>query len=286
MKKNPKVFICLLHHDGQKTLRRTLSDIFRLQYDNFETILINNGSCDNLAEQVKLNFPKITLIKNKANIGSSAGYNLGIKYALERGANYILLLNQGVIFEKNIIDIFVNYLEKNSKISLASPIIFKNEEREISFFGGKINWLAMKTAVQKKRIEKDNTRTHFLKEGAIIIKKKVFKKIGLLDEDFFMSWGLIDFSVRARKAGCHLSVCAETSIIYPKNFSLKRKYWEKLGRLLFFRKNAPLFFRPWINFRIFFLKNKNLFIKKKNRGYLNELDQKIYSDLSFIAKKR
>src|SRR5258706_5053190 len=107
--------------------------------DNVFVVLVDNDSSDNsVAEIKKLSFPfDFHLIINKKNIGWSGAHNVGIKYALKKGANAVLLLNNDAVITVDTIKELKKTLFSDKKIGIVSPKIYHyNFKRKIIFNAG------------------------------------------------------------------------------------------------------------------------------------------------------
>jgi len=80
----PKVFIIILNWNGLQDTLECLESVYKLDYPNFEVIVVDNGSSDESVAAISTNYPKVTLIVNKENLGFEGGNNVGIRYALEQ----------------------------------------------------------------------------------------------------------------------------------------------------------------------------------------------------------
>ncbi|MFZ2975158.1 MAG: glycosyltransferase family 2 protein [Candidatus Moraniibacteriota bacterium] len=282
----PKVFIIILNYNGQNFLKKTLASVFQVDYPNFEIVLVDNNSKDGSFEEARRVFPKIACIKNSENLGFSAGNNIGIEYALERLADYILLLNYDTTVRKNFLRPLVDLMEGDEKTGISSPVIFEGESSNIWFSGGKIDWFKMKTEHKKESIKENNFQSDYIAGCAMMIKKEVFKKIGLLDEDYFLYWEDADFSVRAKRAGYKLAVCARSQISHLEKSQEKKAnkiYWLVLSGLIFFKKNSPTYLQPWIFFYVLLRKIKNKRDIKRQKTSFNESVQKAYRDFKKVS---
>ena len=136
---NPKTFILILHYGEQEDTLECLRSLEKLNYPNFEVLVIDNDPSHRLRD---LNFShKISKLVNAENLGFSGGNNVGIKYALEHGADYILLLNNDTVIEPRFLKKLIEAGENNEKIGILGPMIYKHNTNEIHFAGGKINRL-------------------------------------------------------------------------------------------------------------------------------------------------
>ena len=90
---SPKVSVLVLNWNGCKDTVECLRSVEKIQYSNFEIVLIDNGSSDNSVETVQKEFSNVKIIRNSKNLGYAEGNNVGIKYALTNRSKYILILN-------------------------------------------------------------------------------------------------------------------------------------------------------------------------------------------------
>ncbi len=260
MPKLPKIFIIVLNYNGKNCLLTTIRSIFQLTYLNFEVILVDNNSTDGSLEKIKHYFSKLIIIKNSQNLGFSTGNNIGIKYALERGADYVWLLNNDTQVMSNSLTKLIEDTQKNTSVGISSPTILEKATKKIWFSGGKINWFTMKSLHLKENLTKNYYASDFISGCAMLIKVSVFKNVGLLDEDYFLYWEDADFSVRAKKMGYQLLVSAHSKIYHQEKSKQQfnnKIYWLVLSGLLFFQKNTPIWLKPWIFVYILVRKIKN-----------------------------
>lgn len=285
MENFPKVFIIVLNYNGKDCLKKTLNSVFQINYPNFEVVLVDNNSTDGSLEMARSVFPKMNFIKNSQNVGFSAGNNVGIGYALERRADFVLLLNYDVQVRSDFLLHLMETMESDKKNGIGSPIIFKDGTNNIWFSGGKIKWLQMKAIHETKNQEKDYYGSNYISGCAMIIRKEVFKKIGMLDENFFLYWEDADFSVRAKKAGFRLVVSVKSKIYHAEKSQEnkdKKIYWLVISGLIFFKKNTPLFLRPWNIFYLAIRKIKNKRDIKFRKNSTNESVRKAYADFKYF----
>ncbi len=282
MKPFPKIIIIVLNSNGKDVLKKCLVGLFCLDYPNFEAVVVDNNSIDGSLEDARQNFSRVTYIKNEQNLGFSAGNNSGIKYSLEKMANFVLLLSVDIEVDRNLLTKLVKVAEENPEAGIFSPIIFFDHSDKILFSGGKINWWKMES------VSVASAKTDFISGDAMFVRAEVFKKIGLLDEDFFLSWSDKDFSVRAKKAGFSLAIATDSIARYFKNSEEESRshkiYWQTLSKLMFFQKNAPQYLKPWIALNIFLRKTKNQLDVRKNKTEINLAVQKAYEDFGRIGK--
>lgn len=257
----PKVFIVILNYNGKAVLKNTLESVYKLNYPNYEVVVVDNNSVDGSFEEARISFGKFNFIKNNQNVGFAAGNNVAIKWALEKMADYILLLNNDALIEKDALTNLIKAAQKNDKIGILSPVIYKGNSSQIWFSGGKIDWLRMRT----EHLD-DIKETQYITGCAMLIKKDVFKKIGLLDETFFLYYEDADFSFRAAKNGFKLKIVSEAKVFHfeKSSESLNKIYYLVRSGIIFFRKNSNFLFRIYIEFYLAMRKVKNKYDIKNN----------------------
>ena len=299
MKLFPKINIIVLNCNGKDVLKKCMAGLFRLDYPNFEVVVVDNNSIDGSLEDARQNFSRAIYIKNEQNLGFSAGNNIGIKYSLEKMANFVLLLSVDIEIDKNLLTKLVKAAEENPEAGIFSPIIFSGNSDKILFSGGKIDWWRMESeciinsgppasATAEALRAGGNDNLDFISGDAMFIRAEVFKKIGLLDEVFFLSWADKDFSFRAKKAGFALTIATDSVARYFKNSEEENKshkiYWQTLSKLMFFQKNSPRYLKFWILFNIFLRKTKNQLDVKKNKTEINLAVEKAFGDFGRMGK--
>ena len=280
----PKIFIIILNYNGKNVIKNCLASVFKADYPNFEVVVVDNNSSDGSFEFAKANFSKAHFIKNEENFGYAAGNNVGIRFALERMADYVLLLNNDTEVEKDFLTRLLEVSEKEKKSGLLSPVIFKGDDKAVWFSGGKVNWLTMRTNHSQAVKTVDFYETDVISGCAMLVKAEVFKKIGLLDEDFFLYWEDADFSVRARRAGFKNLVVAKSWAYHLEKSESNKKqktYWLVISGLIFFRKNTPALIKPWIKIYTALRKMKNKIDVKLERNELARTVSKAYQDFKY-----
>lgn len=219
---NPKVFIVILNWNGLFDTLECLKSVFKLDYPDFQVIVVDNGSVDNSVKSLREAYPEVIMIESKSNLGYSGGNNIGMKYAFENGGDYIWLLNNDTVVESDTLSILVNAAEKELDIGLVSPIIYYyNEPKKIQFCGSYVDW--KNQTIQYPEITDRNLRGNEIfingKEvclwgTALLIKKNIVDKIGYIDERYFVYWEDTEYSLRALRNGYRNLVCISSNVYH------------------------------------------------------------------------
>lgn len=219
-----KVFIVLVNWNGRDDTIECLYSLESLKYSNFSIIIVDNGSTDDSIKEIKKRFNGITLLENKKNEGFAAGNNRGIKYALEREADYVWLLNNDTVVDENALTALLNRVQNNPEIGMCgSKLIYYNKRNVFQLLaGGRYNkWLGITQNIgQNKPIHYSFDRKNverqlqFIAGASLLVSRPFIEEIGLLCEDYFLYFEEIDWSKRA-EGKFNLGFAAE-SIVYHK----------------------------------------------------------------------
>ncbi len=261
----PKVFVVVLNYNGGKDTVDCLKSLFQVNQTNYNlsVIVVDNHSIDNSLSLIKPSAPAV-IIENKENLGFTGGNNAGIKEALEKGADYILLLNNDTYVDKDLVKNLLIPFQKDAKIGIVSPKIYfaKGHEyhfdryqesqrgRVIWYAGGKIDWqniiLSHRGVNEVDEGQYKAGETEFISGCAMMIKPDVLKKIGLFDNDYFLYLEDADLCQRAKNAGYKLwyepsgSVWHKNAASSGKPGSSLHIYYQTRNRLMFGYKYAGI----------------------------------------------
>jgi GT2 family glycosyltransferase len=92
-----------------------------MDYPNYEITVVDNGSTDGSQTMVRDIFPRVHLITNNTNVGVAEGQIIGIRYAVDDGAEYILITNNDVTFDKKCLTELVTAAKSDNKIGIVGP---------------------------------------------------------------------------------------------------------------------------------------------------------------------
>ncbi len=255
----PKVFIIILNWNGWPDTRECLASLEKINYENFEVVLIDNASKGDYRLPTTDYRFKITAIYNQENLGFATGNNQGIKIALEQNANYILLLNNDTTVEVDFLEKLIDAAQDDEKTGIVGPVIhYHDEPKKIQFAGGKINWLKTKgehltviNALQPPLKLRGGAGELYLVDYitgcCLLIKREVIEKIGLLSEDYFLYYEDADWCLQAKKAGYECVLAREAKIYHKQSrsageFSYPYIYYHSRNGLICGWKNGPKFF--------------------------------------------
>lgn len=196
----PRVSIIILNWNGLKDTIECLDSLKEITYPNYEVIVVDNASIQNEAVLLQKKYGGyIRTVRTKKNLGFAGGNNVGIRQVLrEENSKYVLLLNNDTVVKPNFLDELVKVGEQSGKIGMIGGKIYYYQRDKIWYGGGRINVIALRAPHNTKEFS-DIRNTSFVTGCLMLIKIKVFKKIGLLSEDYFLTVEDWDFSYRVRR---------------------------------------------------------------------------------------
>ncbi len=218
--KYPKVYIIILNWNGVKDTLECLESVFKLNYSNFEVIVVDNGSTDNSVETIRKMYPQVTLIENEKNLGYAGGNNIGMRYAMEYEAEYVWLLNNDTVVESNALSKLIASADNRPEIGLISPVIYYyGEPDKIQFNGSYIDWKNKTIIYPENREPKTHEEFRIGKNvclwgTSLLIRRSIIKKIGYLNEKYFAYWEDTEYSTRVLEAGYRNLLCLSAKIYH------------------------------------------------------------------------
>lgn len=204
------------------------------QKSKVKSIIVDNGSTDNSVEVIREKFPDVEVIETGKNLGFAGGNNVGIRRALEWGADYLWLLNNDTVIKSNaLVALLEAFGDKSvgvagSRIYFASGHEYHKERytkedrgHVLWYAGGIIDWKNMYAShrgvdeVDRGQFDKTE-ETPFVTGCSMVVKREVFEKIGLFNEKLFAYLEDLDYCLRASQAGYKLFYVPQ-SIVWHKN---------------------------------------------------------------------
>lgn len=191
----PSVYVLMLNYNGGEHLEYSLPSVLETEYSHCQVVLIDNGSSDGSVAFTREHHPQVKIIENRRNLGWAAGNNVGIRYALEQGADYVVLLNNDMrvdprwltyavaVAEADPLIAFVGFDTVGEYHVLADPDRAQFRERQLA-------WQRLTVA-----------KTEHIAGCALFVRTSVFQDIGFIDERFFAYGEEDDLQKRARRAG-------------------------------------------------------------------------------------
>ena len=208
--------------------------------------MVDNGSKENEANILQDRYPNIKTIRSDKNLGFAGGNNLGIKIAKGK---YIYLVNNDTIFKDFNPQALIKRLESSPKIGMVCPKIrFVWDNNPIQYAG---YTPISPITIRNKAIgfgEEDKGQydiahqTPYAHGAAMVIKREVIDKVGLMPECYFLYYEELDWSMMITRAGYEIWYEPASTIYHKESQSTGqnsplRTYFITRNRLLLVKRN-------------------------------------------------
>ena len=258
------IAIIVLNWNGRDLTLDCLRSLAAVTTPLVRIILVDNASTDGSSDAVRQHYgSRVTLIENAQNLGFAAGNNVGIRRALDDGADFILLLNNDTVVAPDFVEHLHRPMLSSPDIGITAPKIYYAEPKnQIWFAGGELSmWrgIARHTGIRETdRGQYDQERDIDYATGcAFLVRRAVLEKIGDLDPGYRAYFEDADFCVRARRAGFRIRYIPAAHVWHRISASTggqlsRRKAGRKLAssRRFFGRYARPY---HWVTIPFFFV---------------------------------
>ncbi|MCC7551734.1 MAG: glycosyltransferase family 2 protein [Methanobacterium sp.] len=223
------------------------SKFFYYKNQNKPIKIFEYSNCFHLSHEEKLSIcntesnNKLVIIKNDKNYGYAEGNNVGLRFSLELGYDFILVLNNDTVVHKDFLNKLIYPMIHKKSIGIIGPKIYHyNTPNQIFSTGGKVNWYKGTNLAIKKDFKILND-VEYVSGCCMLIRKDLIDAIGLLPNDYFLYVEEIDYCIKA-KINSFRVVNYPKSIIWHKISSTSanegREYYITRNWFIFMRKYA------------------------------------------------
>jgi GT2 family glycosyltransferase len=243
----PLVYIVILTWNGKKDTLECLDSLKKVPYENFKVVVVDNGSADGTADEIRKNHNWIQLIVNSKNLGFTKGNSQGCDVAMRNGADYVMMLNNDVEVSPDFLDRLIEVAEADARIGAVAPLIYYYHPRKLVWSAGcTIRLLGLYNKMLFIREKDDDVpellETQVVSGAASCIKRKVIEEVGFLDNLYFSYNEDVDLCYRIRRAGYKLITVKAAKIWHKVSaatggaFNPVNQYLMARGRSIFIRK--------------------------------------------------
>lgn len=241
-----KIAVILVNYNG---LDDTLACIESLQKStiNSQIVVVDNASLEDESIKIAQYYKNVKIFRENRNLGFAGGNNIGIKWALEQNFEYIALLNNDTIVKENLLEQLLSVVDEN--IVVAPYMYYYYYPNELWYGGGYLSHFTAKATHITHPQKNDNTfECSFVTGCCFLAHRTIWKKVGILDDSYFMYLEDVDFSAR----------------ILQNNFKIvvnpQAKLWHKVGKST--GNNSA--------FRMYYItRNRFLLQKKQKKSFSN-----------------
>lgn len=249
----PHVTIVILNWNRVADTLECLDSLVRMKYPSFSIVVVDNGSTDGSPEAIERwgreQLP-LAQIRNAENRGFVRGSNQGMRHALSTDTDYVFLLNNDTVVEPDTLSLLIATAERSGDIGMVGPKVYQHGKGPVLDSAGTrtITWLAQGFLLghgEEDHGQYDNPgELPYVTGTALLVKRAVLEKVGLMDEDYFCYFDDFDWGLKARGAGYRLLLVPEAVVQHKGSQTAgfgSPFYVHHMvrSRILFARKNVP-----------------------------------------------
>ena len=230
----PTIFVIVVTYNGRRWYDRCLGSLLSSEIP-LKCIVIDNASSDDTVDYIRQCFPETYIIESNENLGFAKANNIGIRYAVDHGADYVFLLNQDAWVEKNTMTELIKTFEDIPNVGIASPIHLNGDYSGLdSRFCESMPWRFLSDSYMQKPVKYYPAR--FINAAAWLISRRCLEEIGGFDTSLFTHCGEDNnYCQRLRYHGFSIIVNSQCTICHDREYrdpnnDVNRREWREVLR--------------------------------------------------------
>lgn len=251
--------IVILSYNTKGLLEVCLKSIFEREWKyEMDVWVVDNASADDSSAMVKKKFPQVKVIDAGSNLGFAGGNNIALK---KINSTYCLLLNSDTEVLDGSLDKLIEFMDRGNYGIGTCKLLnldksFQPNTGDLPFGLALLAWVSglddlpiigpLLPSFHKKNEDKINVEVGWVSGTAMMIRKDVIEKVGLLDDALFMYAEDTDYCIRARKSGFKIGWTGNTQIMHlgggsSKDSAFRQWVGEFRGLLYIYKKYFGFF---------------------------------------------
>lgn len=247
----PSVAVIVLNWNGIDDTVECLQSLLRVDYPRCEIVIVDNASRQSPRQRINTEFPSVTYLETDNNLGYAGGNNVGIRYALAHGHDYVFVLNNDTIVEPDFLHNAVAVAESDTSIGAVGIKIMAWDQPDRV-------WVAYGDLTYRHSLVRlvgyyghDDGRfdvqrdVDWIPGTAMLFPRHALERVGLFDENFFAYHEDVDWCTLAREQGFRVVFAPGARIFHKghrssggKGYVTPRQYLAGRNMVLFVRKHA------------------------------------------------
>ncbi len=233
-----KVFVIILNWNQPELTIECIKSVLKMHHKNFELniVIVDNGSSDDSIKKFET-LNNIEILKNSVNMGFAEGNNVGIRHALNKNAEFVMLLNNDTEVDENLAEELLKVAVNNEEVGIVSPKIYfargfefhgdRYEKADLGkviwYAGGVIDWDNVYGSnrgvdeVDKGQYD-DKKELDFATGACMLLRSSALKEAGVFDKKYFLYLEDLDLSYRMKESGWKIV------------FAPKARLWHKVSQ--------------------------------------------------------
>lgn len=227
----PLVVTVILNWNGRDETLACLDSLVASQWPRMQTVVVDNGSSEEIATSLEQRFPDVELVRNTTNLGFAGGMNVGLRRAVEMGADYALLLNNDTIADPSMVGELVVAASRRPDAGIVSPLMLYRDRPDLISSAGLS--FDPRRGYQGRPLgmgERDHGQFAAVREvdaspgTAMLVPTALVLEAGMLDERLFLYLEDVDWSLRMRALGHRVYIAGAARLLHGISRSAGGEY--------------------------------------------------------------
>lgn len=242
------LLISILNWNGTADTLRCLAGLAPPGDGLWRVLVIDNGSASDPGPEIVARFPWVEYVRLATNAGFAAGQNHGLRLAMQRGQDAVLLLNNDCDIGEAAIRALLEQLCSHAAMAAVSPLLYCSGERtRPQMVAAWLDWAGHRSVRPSQPQAAPAGMPVMVPGTALMLSCAALKRIGLLDERYFAYYEDNDLSARIAAHGLSASYCPQARAWHAsrpvRQYSDMALYLSARNAWLFWRAHTPQPFR-------------------------------------------
>jgi hypothetical protein len=242
----------VLNFRTPRLTRRAIGALLESHRRIDEILLVDNDADDSCRDLGFRRGERVTYLPNGANLGFSGGMNRGIRHALDGGAGLVLLVNSDTVVLPDAVGKLERALAAHPEAGIVAPVLLAHSDSSrvgsAGFHFRALSGRARQVGFGKSLSEVSPPAWQPLTAASgcvLLIRRELFERVGLFDEEFFFSFEDLELCLRTRNAGIGIGLVGDAHVLHEGSASIPdsspdRFYFATRNHLLAAERGAPL----------------------------------------------
>ena len=202
----PLVHAVVVNRDGAGLLAPCVRHLLECGYPRLAVTVVDNASGDGSDLATASLFPQISLARNEKNLGLGGGANVGLRLALEQGADFAWVLNNDVLAPPGVLEGLLGRMAADPTLGACQPLlVFTDEPGIVQSAGCGLGLTGrcwdLGAGARSSEIAKCAPAPAAVTGACMLLRVSSLREAGLFDEKFFMYFEDVELCLRLVRFG-------------------------------------------------------------------------------------
>lgn len=235
------VLAIIVTYNGEKYIDDCVKSLIA-QTRKVDILLVDNASSDDTCNIVRNKYPEIKIIDIGYNSGFAHANNTGMQYAIDKGYEYVMLINEDTVSDRFLVEKLIKAADENTAVI---PKIYMNGLLSKVWYGaGKIDFENCIAINCQEEFIEQMMEVSFMTGCCMLIHTGILRRVGMFDEDFFMYYEDTDLSLRFYENNIRMIYIPDTFVWHRVQGKIGKGYYAyymERNWLLFLKKHVKTF---------------------------------------------